>query len=156
MRRAKPTKTKKFAIRALSIQQPLAELILRKKKRHEIRSWSTNHRGPFLIHTSLKVDSVCGEDEGIDPKKLPRGAFVGVVMLVDVQPFTRKHLRGLPCAGWSPNYFAWELKNPLRLARPIKAKGRLGLFSVSISVAKRVQPYIRKLEAASRKAKSAH
>ena len=48
--RAKPQ-----AVRALSIQQPWAEMILRKKKPYELRSWSTNYRGPLVIHAATKL-----------------------------------------------------------------------------------------------------
>ena len=43
-------------MKALSIKQPWAWLIVQGHKDIENRSWETTHRGPFLIHSSKKID----------------------------------------------------------------------------------------------------
>ena len=43
-------------MKALSIKQPFAELILQERKKIEIRKWNTDFRGEFLIHSSKKSD----------------------------------------------------------------------------------------------------
>ncbi|HTV55212.1 MAG TPA: ASCH domain-containing protein, partial [Terriglobia bacterium] len=43
-------------MKALSIRQPWAWLIVNGFKPIENRSWNTNFRGRILIHASLKVD----------------------------------------------------------------------------------------------------
>ena len=43
-------------MKALSIKQPYAELILQGKKKIELRKWNTNFRGEFLIHASKIPD----------------------------------------------------------------------------------------------------
>ena len=43
-------------MRALSIRQPWAWLIVNGHKDIENRSWRTKYRGPFLVHAGLKVE----------------------------------------------------------------------------------------------------
>ncbi len=137
-------------IRALTIRQPFPELILRRRKPYEIRSWRTNYRGPLLIHSAAKIKTDCARESGLKPETLMTSAFVGVAVLSDVRPYTRADSKLLnqkrAIGGWSPGQFSWVLKKPLRFARPIKANGKLGLFTVPPSVARLVRPYLRKLK----------
>jgi len=43
-------------MKALSLKQPYAELILQGKKKIELRTWNTKFRGEFYIHASLTAD----------------------------------------------------------------------------------------------------
>jgi hypothetical protein len=137
-------------IRALTIRQPFPELILRGRKPYEIRSWKTNYRGPLLIHSAARIKTDCAEESGLKPHTLVTSAFVGVAVLSDVRPYTRADSKLLnqkrATGGWSPGQFSWVLKKPIRFARPIKANGKLGLFTVPPSVARLVQPHLRKLK----------
>jgi hypothetical protein len=137
-------------IRALTIRQPFPELILRRRKPYEIRSWRTNYRGPLLIHSAAKIKTDCARESGLKPETLTTSAFVGVVVLSDVRPYTRADSKLLTqkraIGGWSPGQFSWVLRKPIRFARPIKANGKLGLFTVPPSVARLVQPHLRKLK----------
>ena len=60
------------------------------------------------------------------PETLVTSAFVGVVALSDVRPYTRADSKLLnqkrAIGGWSPGQFSWVLKKPIRFAHPIKAK----------------------------------
>jgi len=149
MKSSKSDKTGKV-IRALTIRQPFPELILRKRKPYEIRSWTTNYRGPLLIHSAGKIKADCAKESGLNPEALTTSAFVGVAVLADVRPYTRADSKLLnqrrAIGGWSPGQFSWVLKRPLRFGRPIKANGRLGLFTVPPSVARLVQPYVKRLK----------
>lgn len=137
-------------IRALTIRQPFPELILRKRKPFEIRSWRTNYRGPLLIHSAARVKPDCAEEAGLSKDTLTTSAFVGIAVLSDVRPYTRADSKLLnqkrAIGGWSPGQFSWVLKKPIRFARPIKANGKLGLFRVPPSVARLVQRYVRRLK----------
>jgi hypothetical protein len=136
-------------IRALTIRQPFPELIFRKRKPFEIRSWRTNYRGPLLIHSAAKVKTGCAEESGLNPETLSTSAFVGVAILSDVRPYTRADSKLLnqrrAIGGWSPGQFSWVLKKPIRFARPIKANGKLGLFTVPPSIIRLVRPYLLKI-----------
>jgi len=139
-------------IRALTIRQPFPELILRRRKPYEIRSWKTNYRGPLLIHSAAKVKTDCAEEAGLNAGTLTTSAFVGIAVLSDVRPFTRADSKLLnqrrAIGGWSPGLFSWVLKKPIRFAHPIKANGKLGLFKVSPSVARLAQRHVAALKKA--------
>lgn len=44
-------------VKALSLKQPWAELVVSGKKIIEIRKWNTKFRGEFLIHASRNTDA---------------------------------------------------------------------------------------------------
>ena len=74
-------------IRALSIRQPWAELILRKTKKTEIRSRPTKIRGRVYIYAGLKRDAPKQEKAWtkkykLDLDELTRGVIVGSVEIV--------------------------------------------------------------------------
>ena len=64
-------------MRAITIRQPWAELILRGEKDVENRSWRTNHRGLLLIHAGLGADTEYFEEYEV-PEDADRGAIVGI------------------------------------------------------------------------------
>ncbi|MGH9795169.1 MAG: ASCH domain-containing protein [Candidatus Acidiferrales bacterium] len=125
----------------MSIQQPWAELILRGRKRFELRTWTRDYRGPLVIHASGKVDSWAAWELGLNPEKLPTGAFVGVATVSDIRPYTREDARLLKARragfGWFPYYFSWVLGKPRRIS-PVPAKGKLGLFKVPKAIERRI------------------
>lgn len=117
-------------LRALSVRQPWAWLIVNGFKDIENRSRRTHHRGPLLIHAGLSLDD-CAEDKiewvkrkhGISvPLEMDTGGIVGVVDVIDcVESHKSKwFLKG---------NFGWVLANPRCLRfRRCKCKGALGLF----------------------------
>jgi len=73
-------------MKALSIRQPWAELIMRGVKATETRSRPTNIRGRIYLYASLGRYDPAEESEwaaeyGIDIESLPRGVIVGTVEL---------------------------------------------------------------------------
>lgn len=116
-------------MKALSIKQPYAELILSGKKKIELRKWNTSFRGEFLIHASGKPDEESMKRFGFN--NLTNGAIVGRAKLVDVKHYTGdagfekdKNLH-LASRGWGD--FGFVLENPERI-KPIPAKGNLGFW----------------------------
>lgn len=117
-------------MKALSIRQPWAWLIVHGAKDIENRKWWTNYRGPFLVHAGLQVDhfdpqdlrEVC-KDFGLDyPETLPTGGIVGSVDLVDCVTEDP--------SDWFEGPYGFILQNPRPLPfRPLK--GKLGFFEVS-------------------------
>jgi len=141
MKPSRSAKPKKSSIKALTIRQPWAELILRGRKPYELRSWKTKYRGPLVIQAAMGVDSEDAKSLGLNPETLTTGSFVGAAILSDVRPYTEvdaKLLRNRRAGGsWRPNLFAWVLKKPRRFA-PVKAKGQLGLFKVPRALERRI------------------
>jgi hypothetical protein len=137
----KSPKTKKSPVKAQTIRQPWAELILRGRKPYELRSWKTNYRGFLAIHAAAKINAEKARRLGLNPERLIVGAFVGVAILSDVRPHTREDARLLKKKragfGWHPHNFSWVLKKPRRIP-PVKAKGQLGLFKVPRIVRQRI------------------
>lgn len=116
-------------MKALSLKQPWAELILRGKKKIEIRKWNTKFRGRFLIHASKNPDEKAMKKFGF--KNLPCGFIIGQAELVNVKRYKDerefnkdKHFH-LATSEWG-NY-GFILKNVKRV-KPIPAKGSLGFW----------------------------
>jgi hypothetical protein len=86
-------------VRALSLLQPWAWIVVYGGKRIENRTWNTNVRGPFLIHASMGITRA-QYDDAIDTcialgalsvakrvppmEQLPRGGIVGQATLSHV------------------------------------------------------------------------
>lgn len=90
-------------MKALSLWQPWASLMVHGMKRIETRGWYMRHRGPLLIHAAKKWDedlaelchldptyatalTACGFTKDLRdtrPKGMPFGAIVGRVEVVD-------------------------------------------------------------------------
>lgn len=108
-------------MKALSIRQPWAWLIIAGIKPIENRKWATPYRGPLLIHAATKHEWHPVYQKR-DPELFAYGALIGIVDLVDI---VHEH--------HSP-YFTgpvgWVLTNPRRI-EPINMRGQIGLFDVA-------------------------
>ena len=94
--------------RALSIRQPLSELILIGEKVLEFRKMRTHIRARVYLYAGKKVALVDGfpEDEA---EALPRSVIVGSVEIIGCHE--------------DDDGFAWELAKPLRYAKPLVPNG---------------------------------
>ena len=117
-----------LSMRALSIRQPWAELIMRRLKTVEYRSRFTRIRGRVYVYASLggpknldpDTERFCKKKYGVvflpngraahclDYDRLPRGVLVGTVEVVDCQGEDGK--------------FEWHLRKPERALRLLKPK----------------------------------
>ena len=105
-------------MKALTILPPYAMGIVGGLKTVECRTWKTDYRGPILITSSARriKDTIPGH-------------ALGVVDLVDIVPFTRKHLNAAGMDSMPDGKcYAWILENP-RLIKPIPVKGKLSLWN---------------------------
>ena len=134
--------------RVLSIGQPWAELILRRCKPFEIRSWKRAYRGTLLIHASKTWRAEPARELGIMKDDVTFGAIVGVAKVTDIRPFTKadaallKKKRG-GNGSWEPDQFAWVLGSVTRI-EPIPFKGQLGLFTPPPAVLQRIKARMNK------------
>ena len=77
-------------MKAISLLQPWASLVIMGVKKIETRNWGTKHRGTILIHASLgKAGSIFAAEPPFkkyitDFKKLPFGAIIGEVTITGV------------------------------------------------------------------------
>ncbi|MBW2995648.1 ASCH domain-containing protein [Candidatus Woesearchaeota archaeon] len=115
-------------MKALSLKQPWAELVLQGRKTIETRTWNTKFRGEFLIHASKIPDKEAMKRFGFSD--LPAGKIVGKAELTDVIEFTKKSWKKdkNTCANWMPyRKYGFVLKKIKRI-KPKKAKGKLGFW----------------------------
>lgn len=101
-------------VKVLSVRQPYASAIIRGLKTVEFRSWSTDYRGPLLIHAGSTVDATEAYPE-VERLTCPRGAIIGLVELTD-------------CVEIFADEFDWILENP-RSIEPIPCRGQLRLWT---------------------------
>lgn len=106
-------------MKALSLQQPWANMIASGKKTIETRKWKTKYRGPLLIVSSKK------------PAIEPAGQALAMVTLVDIVPMDQSHVQKA-CIEVYPKAYAWILEDIKKLAWPFPVDGRLGIYEVPV------------------------
>lgn len=146
-------------MKTLTILQPWASLWVAGIKQYETRSWTTRYRGPLGIHAGARKDPIgraLWEELWKDPDfrfdateknlpedfdALPFGAVIAqttvtfiwstrtIEVTEKISPFERK------VGDWSPGRYAWQQYNPQRLACPIPATGKLGLWNCPLLTA---------------------
>jgi hypothetical protein len=115
-------------MKALTIHQPWASLIVAGIKDVENRTWSTRYRGQLAIHAGLAVDRAALAEHGhLLPRaaagaRLPSGAVIGTVKLVDV--VSDYESPWAETGNWH-----WILTHPKRFRQPIPAVGRQGFWT---------------------------
>ena len=139
-------------MKALSLLQPWASLLVAGRKQWETRSWKPSDamrhilsEQGFLIHASAKFDS---QNKRLltyppfmkyyrNPDDLPIGMIIGMARLGRVistfdwkQEFIK--LEGeneeFEFGNYGPNRWAWEILNPVIFENPIPCKGALSLW----------------------------
>lgn len=128
-------------MKALSIKQPWAWLIIHGGKDIENRTWHTKFRGRFLVHASQGMTGKeyrdayhwCLENHAItdlilpEPQDLERGGIIGSVELVESVDTSD--------SAWYMGAKGFVLRDPQMLPF-IPLKGRLGFFEVPAEVLK--------------------
>lgn len=107
-------------MKALSVRQPWAHLIIHHGKDIENRTWATKYRCPLLIHAGKTIDSYAYEIKLIQ-SDLQLGQCVGIVDLIDCVTDSDSK--------WFDGPFGFVLANP-RPIKPFPYKGQLGFFEV--------------------------
>ena len=119
-------------MKALTIHQPFAQFIANGQKRYETRSWRTHYRGPLAIHASKNRTETLYSGIALNG---PFGAIIAVAELVDC--YSTKYLTmfreddiaaELNIGDFSPDRWAWELRNVILVDTPIFTRGYQGLW----------------------------
>lgn len=142
-------------MKAVTIWQPWASLLVTGKKIYETRSWATNYSGSIAIHAAMRsvrktVDALASDRTGpgwatldyLDAlfmrpgalDQLPTGAVIGKALLVRCNLITEefvKHLtpQELALGDFTLGWFAWEFEQMVQLPVPIPARGAQGLWN---------------------------
>src|SRR5260370_15561588 len=105
-------------MKALTVRQQFAGLVVDGVKTVENRSWRTDYRGVLLVHAGLsRADLRARLPKGIDPPSRPVfGALVGVVEVADCVPWSAR--LGSDVWARGPGW-CWLLTNAKRFARAI-------------------------------------
>ncbi|NIN65717.1 MAG: ASCH domain-containing protein [Anaerolineae bacterium] len=127
-------------MKALTVKQPWADLIVQGRKTIELREWRPKHRGLLAIQAGLEVSTDDCREHNLDCDRLPKGAIVGTVEVAGVIEFDQdlwdelrdQHL----CSDREPGErLGWRLRNPRRLQQPVPCRGWPGKYDVPEDVA---------------------
>jgi len=135
-------------MKALSLRQPWATMIVTGMKAIENRKWKSNYRGSLLIHASktwdfegakyiLSVDrSLLGFVDHDDHYK---GGIIGKVEMVDciervkvfdIDFYALEFEDPETITKWFFGPYGFIFKDPIEFHKPIEYKGQLGIFEV--------------------------
>jgi len=106
-------------MKALTVRQPWAWLIIHGYKTAEYRSWRTSYRGPLAILAGLALDEAGIDEAGLLgitlPDEVDTGGVIGYVELTDITG--------------QPGDYTWHLRNPQPSPfRPMR--GGLGILTI--------------------------
>ncbi len=122
-------------MKALTIKEPWASLIISNYKTYEFRSWKTNYRGKILIHAGLSLEKnelKYFEDYNLNYQC---GNIIGEATITDcilvTKEFNQKLLdiNNKVYKNNHENLYAWKLENIVKYENPIPIKGKLGLWN---------------------------
>jgi len=135
-------------MKAITLQQPWAGLLVLGLKQFETRSWNTKYRGIIAVHSSAKITkpgleliemlkenfiSRFSEDSEAYRVITQTGVILGEVKITDTFSTNGDFL---PSDEWeqafgdySPNRWFWECENPIVYDEPVPAKGQLSIWN---------------------------
>lgn len=130
---------KRTILKAITIVQPWASLIMLGLKRWETRSWRTSLRGPLLIHAGATIDHDAiaelpwrAQRELLRARRLPTGAILGVAWVEDVmagQVAVELEPGQAPYGNFGDGRFAWRI-SAVKPVRPVMGvRGQQGLWN---------------------------
>ena len=129
-------------MRAITLIQPWASLIMLNEKRIETRSWPTKVRGEIAIHAGKKVDKRVFDmpfyqevllKHGITVSNIPTSTILCICEIVDVKRTEdmRDELskKELAFGNFEDNRFCWVLDNVKKIKPIPDVKGMLGFWN---------------------------
>lgn len=143
-------------MKAITVWQPWASLLVSGQKIYETRSWATVYRGPIAIHAAKRpvrrtIDALDAENgrntrerfESLflrpeDLYQLSTGAVVGKALLtrcnlIDEAFVAKLSPQERALGDFSLGRYAWEFQKMAPVDPPIPAKGLQGLWEWRIS-----------------------
>ena len=121
-------------MKALTIKEPWATLIINGYKKYEFRSWKTNYRGKILIHAGKTTDKeACSRVRDYN-LFFNNGNIIGECTITDCilvnEEFDKKLRQSNPIV-YKNNHvgmYAWKLEKVIKYDKVIATKGKLGLW----------------------------
>ena len=140
-------------MKAITIWQPWASLLVSGQKKYETRSWATSYRGPIAIHAAKRpvrrtIGALVADQgdgcttldyfEGLFMRpgaldELPTGAIVGKAILTRCNPINEAFVakltqKELALGDFTLGRYAWEFHMMLPVDPPVSARGMQGLW----------------------------
>lgn len=122
-------------MKAITIREPWASLIINGYKKYEFRSWKTNYRGKILIHAGKGIDKDMLYITDKYNIKINPGNIIGEVEITDCikvddkfNEYLRKDNRLVYRGNYKDNY-AWKIENVVKFDKTISVNGKLGLWN---------------------------
>lgn len=125
-------------MKAISIKQPWASLIVNGYKEYEFRSWNTKFRGKVYIHASKEVEKESlqrFEQLGLN---YPTGQIIGSAVITNCIPITKEFETALieenPLvygARENRTGYAFQMESIQKFEHPVPMKGMLGFWNVA-------------------------
>ena len=129
-------------VKCISLYEPWATLLLvngELGKRYETRSWRTHYRGRLYIHASARWSREQSERwhefrESLQNLSPGSGHVLGHVDLMECITTEDALQRGLSereiaFGDYGPGRYAFRLTNPVRLKKPVPARGKLNIWT---------------------------
>lgn len=127
-------------VKALTIREPWASLIVNGYKEYEFRNWKTNYRGKILIHAGIGSDKEYLDRFKEYDLEYGKGEIIGEAELVDCIKVSDEFQKVLNNKNrlvyGSNNYdqkYAWKLINIKKYDKRIPTKGKLSLWAYEIN-----------------------
>lgn len=145
-------------MKAISLWQPWASLVVLGKKRIETRSWATSYRGPLLVHAAKRWGpderAICWERPFVDAlaefvgtmpgdRLLPLGCIIGMVNVTGCILTTAANVPAgdeYYFGDYAPGRYQWHTSDAIAFAEPIPWKGSQGFFDVPDQVIATARP----------------
>lgn len=141
-------------MKAITIWQPWASLLVSGQKKYETRSWATSYRGLIAIHAAKRpvrqtIDALAAGNgwdtlerfESLFPghgelAQLSTGAIVGKALLVRCNLIDEAFVATLTpqerdLGDFTLGRYAWEFSDMVQIAPPIPVRGAQGLWEWS-------------------------
>ena len=126
-------------MKALTIKEPWATLIIDGYKKYEFRSWKTKYRGKILIHAGMSLEKDMLKKFENYNLEFSKGQIIGEANLTDCilvdEKFNQELLKIDPIVYGNSNHvmkYAWKLENIKKYNEPISVKGKLGLWNYEV------------------------
>ena len=147
-------------MKALTLYQPWASLVVLGEKKIETRSWQTRYTGPLAIHASGTLSpgfyDICDsppfraalERLGLPVGRLPLAAVLGSALLVacvsteellDAGLSTQEQALG----DYGPRRFGWIMQDACALPEPVLCRGHLWLWELPEDVLRKMHAHHR-------------
>jgi len=123
-------------MKVISIKQPWAYLIIKKRKKYEFRTWKTKYKGEILIHASKTIDKEAVKRFNLNIKDLETGKILGITNITDCIVLTKELkeelLKKEPeiYKNSKIGEYAFKLENTKEFDIKKELKGKLGIFNI--------------------------